>query len=91
MNNNLKTFFIKLVSILFAIIIILNVTYNLYVHDKLEKLDKVLSMSKDNFWDKLRKEIKYATNKENLIPEEDKKLLFKFYQKIKSEFDNIEK
>ena len=90
MNNNLKPFFIKLVSILFAIIIILNVTYNLYIHDRLKKLDKILLMNKDDLHEKIRKEIKNAIKKENLIPNEDKKLLLKFYKKLQLELKNIE-
>ena len=41
--NNLKTFFIKLISITFAIIIIINVTYNLILADKLENINDSLS------------------------------------------------
>ena len=47
-------------------------------------------MSKDDFQGKIRKEINNAINKENLIPNKDKKLLLKFYQKLQSEFSNIE-
>ena len=90
MNNNFKSFFIKLISIVFAIIIVLNVSYNLFIHDRLKKLDKILLMSKDDFQGKIRKEINNAINKENLIPNKDKKLLLKFYQKLQSEFSNIE-
>ena len=90
MNNNFKPFFIKLISIVFAIIIVLNVSYNLFIHDRLKKLDKILLMSKDDFQGKIRKEINNAIKKENLIPNKDKKLLLKFYQKLQSEFSNIE-
>ena len=90
MNNNFKSFFIKLISIVFAIIIVLNVSYNLFIHDRLKKLDKILLMSKDDFQGKIRKEINNAIKKENLIPNKDKKLLLKFYQKLQSEFSNIE-
>ncbi len=42
--NNLKNFFIKLVSISFAIIIIINVVFNLIFAERIEKVDKILSV-----------------------------------------------
>ncbi|MDC1176819.1 hypothetical protein OAT25_01140 [Candidatus Pelagibacter sp.] len=90
MLKDLKIFFIKLLSVLFSIIIILNVTYNLYIHDRLKKLDKLLLMDRDNFQNKLRKEINYAIENENLLSIEDKKLLKRLYEKIRSEFENLE-
>jgi len=90
MLKDLKIFFIKLLSVLFSIIIILNVTYNLYIHDRLKKLDKLLLMDRDNFQNKLRKEINYVIENENLLSIEDKKLLKRLYEKIRSEFENLE-
>ena len=37
--NNLKNFFIKLISISFAVIIIINVVFNLILGDRIEKID----------------------------------------------------
>ena len=37
-KNKLKIFFIKLIAITFAIIIVINITYNLIFADKLENL-----------------------------------------------------
>ena len=42
-QNNLKSFFIKLVSITIAIILIINVVYNLFLADKMEALNKLIS------------------------------------------------
>ena len=47
-NNNkayLKRFFIKLAAITFAIIVIINVTYNLIFAEKLENINKLLSLN----------------------------------------------
>ena len=42
-QNNLKIFFIKLIAITFSIIIIINVTYNLILADKLENINTLLT------------------------------------------------
>ena len=42
-NNTLKFFFIKLISITFAIIVIINVTYNLILADKMDNINKLPS------------------------------------------------
>ena len=94
-SNNLKLFFIKLAAVTFSIIIILNVTYNLIFADKLESFDKILKLNeKENIEfikNKIRTEISSGLEKEKLLNEEDKILIYKFYKKIKKEFDEIEK
>ena len=94
-SNNLKLFFIKLTAVTFSIIIILNVTYNLIFADKLESFNKILRLNeKENIEfikNKIRSEISSGLEKEKLLNEEDKILIYKFYKKIKKEFDEIEK
>ena len=91
---NLKAFFIKLLAITFSIIVIINITYNLIFADKLEKLNMIFSLNeKENIElikDKLRLEINKGLKKEQIVNDEDKKLLLKFYKKLKKEFKNIE-
>ena len=93
-KNNLKIFFIKLASITFAVIIIINVIFNLIFADKLEKLDQILSLDKSKFRselrEKVRNEIRDGLAKDKILNEEDKKLLFNLYKKIKSEFQELE-
>ena len=93
-KNNLKTFFIKLMSITFAIIIIINVIFNLIFADKLEKIDQILSLDKSKFRselrEKIRNEIRDGLEKDKILNEEDKILLFNLYKKIKSEFQELE-
>ncbi len=93
-KNNLKIFFIKLASITFAIIIIINVIFNLIFADKLEKLDQILSLDKSKFRselrEKVRNEIRDGLAKDKILNEEDKILLFNLYKKIKSEFQELE-
>ena len=93
-QNNLKSFFIKLISITIAIILIINVVYNLFLADKMEALNKIISLDKSKFRselrDKIRNEIRDGLEKENILNEEDKVLLYKLYIKIKNEFKNLD-
>ena len=99
MNQNnktdLKKFFIKLIAITFSIIVVINVTYNLIFAEKFENINKLLSLNnKENIElikDKIRLEIKKGLLKDKIINEEDKVLFYKFYMKIKNEFQEIER
>ena len=99
MNQNnktdLKKFFIKLIAITFAIIVVINVTYNLIFAEKFENINKLLSLNnKENIElikDKIRLEMKKGLLNDKIMNEEDKVLLYKFYSKIKNEFQEIEK
>ena len=68
-NNkpNLKNFFIKLLAITISIIIIINISYNLIFADKMENINKVLSLNEkeniENIKEKIRLEIKKGLNK----------------------------
>ena len=94
-KTNLKKFFIKLFAITFAIIIIINTTYNLIFAEKFESINKLLSLSDKEstelIKDKIRLEIKKGLLKDKIINDEDKILFYKFYLKVKNEFQEIEK
>tara|TARA_Y100001935_G_scaffold199793_1_gene168064 strand:+ start:862 stop:1161 length:300 start_codon:yes stop_codon:yes gene_type:complete len=94
-QKNLKIFFIKLLAIIFSIIIIINATYNLILADKFENFNKILQLNKkeniESVKNKIRLEIQSGLEKENLLSEQDKILIYKFYRKLKKEFDEIEK
>ena len=94
-QSGLKIFFIKLIAITFAIIVVINVTYNLIFAEKLENINKLLSLSdKENIElvkDKIRLEIEKGLRKDRIMNEEDKVLFYKLYLKIKNEFQEIEK
>ena len=47
MNDKIKYFLVKLISITFAIIIIISVFYNLFLAERLENIDKMLSLTKE--------------------------------------------
>ena len=87
-KTDLKKFFIKLIAVVFAIIVVINVSYNLIIAGNLANLS-----SKENIEqikDKIRSEIKSGLEKDKILNEEDKILLYKFYLKLKNEFNEIE-
>ena len=94
-KNNLKVFFIKLVSITLAIIVIINVLYNLILAYKMDIINKISSLDKSkirsDLREKIRNEIRNGLEKDQILNEEDKVLLYQLYKKIKQEFDELEK
>ena len=92
-SKNLKIFFIKLISIVLAVIIIFNVLFNLLISNS-KYLNALLSLSElenrralaNNF----RDEIGELLEKDNIIKKKDKILLYKLYEKIRLEFKDIE-
>ena len=93
-NHNLKIFFIKLISISLAIVFIINILFNLIVADKFKSLGLLLSIdeleTRRELGNKIRDDIEQILKKEHIIKKEDKLLIYKLYQKVKSEFKNIE-
>jgi len=94
-KDNIKLFFIKVAVITIAIIIIINVSYNLILAERLEKIDHVLSILKTQerslLKDKIYKEINKGLEKEEMIDKEDKLIILKVYHKIKKEFELLNK
>ena len=94
-QKNLKIFFIKLISISIVIFIMINLIFNLFFAERMENIDKILLLNKNEFRneirEKIREELNSGLNKENLIYEEDKILLYKLYHKLKKEFQDIDK
>ena len=88
LESNLKIFFIKLVAITFAIIVIINVLYNVFLADKLEILNKLSTLDNNTaemIKDKIRSEIKSGLEKDRILSNEDAILIKKFIKKITSE------
>ena len=94
-QKNLKIFFIKLISIAIIIFILINLIFNLFFAERMENIDKILLLNKNEFRneirEKIREELNSGLSKENLIYEEDKILLYKLYHKLKKEFQDIDK
>ena len=94
-QTTLKIFFIKLISILIGIFIIVNLTYNFILAERLEKIDKILLLNKKDVQkeikEKIRKELSDGLEKDHSISEQDKILLYKIYLKLKKEFQDLDK
>ncbi len=87
-ESNLKIFLIKLIAITFAIIVIINVFYNIFLADKLDVLNKLSNLDKNTaeiIKDKLRSELKSGLEKDRILSDEDAILIKKFIEKISSE------
>ena len=96
-NNsfNLKIFFIKLLSVAIAVVIVINLIFNLIFADRLEKIDKILLLNqsavREEVKEKIRRELNDGLDNEHLLAEEDKILLYKIYMKLRKEFEVIDK
>ena len=92
-TKNLKIFFIKLVSIFIAIIITINVLFNLIIADKMKSFDILFSLTelenRRDYGNKLRDNLNELLKKDDIIKKEDKILLYKIYQKLTFEFKEI--
>ena len=87
-ESNLKIFFIKLIAITFAIIIVINVFYNIFLADKLDILNKISNLDKNTaeiLKDKVRSEIRSGLEKDRILSDEDADLIKRFIEKISSE------
>ena len=94
MKENLKTFFVKLVAISIAVIVIINLIFNILLGERLEKIDKLMSLNDSSSREEVRKKIRSELNKglkkEYIFSEEDRILIYKIFKKIKKEFSELE-
>ena len=94
-KKEFKHFLYKLISISIAIVIVFNLLFNLIFAERLEKIDMLLSLDKNNirskFSNKIRNELKKGLEKDNIFYEDDKILIYKLYKKIVNEFKELEK
>ena len=94
MKENLKPFFIKLAAISIAVIIIINLVFNILLGERLEKIDKIISLndstSRNEIKLKIRSELNKGLEKENIFSKEKKILIYKLYKKIAKEFEDVE-
>ena len=93
--QTLKVFFIKLIAITIAVIISINVLFNLLISDKIKYLEPIFALTElENrklYRDNIRENINELLKKDEIIKKEDRALLYKLYKKIESEFKDIEK
>tara|TARA_X000000368_G_C22907584_1_gene657018 strand:- start:216 stop:512 length:297 start_codon:yes stop_codon:yes gene_type:complete len=90
-KKNLKHFLIKLIAVTIAIIVIINVTYNMLFADKIDSINKILLLNNkegiEKIKDKIRSEIKIGLEKDKILSKDDALLINKFFIKIKSELN----
>ena len=76
MKENLRSFFIKLFAISVAVIIIINLIFNILLGERLEKIDKIISLgdssTRNDVKLKIRSELNKGLDKENIFSKEDK-------------------
>ncbi len=94
MKENLRPFFIKLFAISIAVIIVINLIFNILLGERLEKIDKIISLgdssTRNDVKLKIRSELNKGLDKENIFSKEDKVLIYKIYKKIQKEFKDLE-
>jgi hypothetical protein len=94
-QKSLKSFFIKLISVSIASVIVINLIFNIIFAERLDKIDKILLLNDNQFRheikEKIKNELTDSLNKENILYEEDKILLYKIYLKLKKEFEALDK
>ena len=94
MKENLRSFFIKLFAISIAVIIVINLIFNILLGERLEKIDKIISLgdssTRNDVKLKIRSELNKGLDKENIFSKEDKVLIYKIYKKIQKEFEDLE-
>ena len=94
MKENLRPFFIKLIAISIAVIIIINLIFNILLGERLEKIDKIISLgdssTRNDVKLKIRSELNKGLDKENIFSKEDKVFIYKIYKKIQKEFEDLE-
>ena len=94
-QKSLKSFFIKLISVSIASVIVINLIFNIIFAERLDKIDKILLLNDNQFRheikEKIKNELTDSLNKENILYEEDKILLYKIYLKLKKEFESLDK
>jgi len=95
MQENLKIFLIKLVAITISIIVIINIVFNVLLGERLEKIDKIISLNdsknRSEIRMKIRKELNRGLEKDQIFSDEDKVLIYKLYLKLREEFKDIDK
>mgnify|MGYP003343548993 CR=1 FL=1 len=87
----MKSFFYKLVLVIISIIIVYKFTIGEQINSLLNKVELFSTKEgRKETVNKLKKEIKRATEKENYLNKEDAILINNFINKIKSELKKVE-
>ena len=88
----MRKFIYKTIIIAFLFIIGFEFTIGKRIDPIVENIDKFSDeQGRKELINKLRKEMKKGLEKENMLKEEDRVLIYKFFNKLKSEINSVEK
>ena len=88
----MRGFIYKTIIITFIFIIGFELTIGKRIDPIVENIDKFTDeQGRKELLNKLRKEMKKGLEKEYMLKEEDRILIFKFFNKLKSEINSVEK
>ena len=88
----MRGFIYKTIIITFIFIIGFELTIGKRIDPIVENIDKFTNeQGRKELVNKLRKEMKKGLEKENMLKEDDRVLIYKFLNKLKSEINSVEK
>ena len=88
----MRGFIYKTIIIVFLFIIGFEFTIGKRIDPIVENIDKFTDeQGRKELVNKLRKEMKKGLEKENMLKEDDRVLIYKFLNKLKSEINSVEK
>ena len=87
----MRGFIYKTIIITFIFIIGFEFTIGKRIDPIVENIDKFTNeQGRKELVNKLRKEMKKGLEKENMLKEDDRVLIYKFFNKLKSEINSVE-
>ena len=87
----MREFIYKVIIITFIGIIVFEFTIGKRIDPIVENIDKFTDeQGRKELLNKLRKEMKKGLEKEYMLKEDDRILIFKFFNKLKSEINSVE-
>ena len=87
----MRGFIYKTIIITFIFIIGFELTIGKRIDPIVENIDKFTNeQGRKELVNKLRKEMKKGLEKENMLKEDDRVLIYKFFNKLKSEINSVE-
>jgi|TARA_Y100000310_G_scaffold312625_2_gene360107 hypothetical protein len=88
----MRGFIYKTIIIAFLFIIGFEFTIGKRIDPIVENIDKFTDeQGRKDLVNKLRKEMRKGLEKENMLKEDDRVLIYKFFNKLKSEINSVEK
>ena len=88
----MRGFIYKTIIIAFLFIIGFEFTIGKRIDPIVENIDKFTDeQGRKELVNKLRKEMRKGLEKENMLKEDDRVLIYKFFNKLKSEINSVEK